>query len=112
MAIYTLNKQILIGPVVAGGKIYPYGDGSSRATFRIYTDSWKGGGAGSKPERVVEYHYIQVKNTVYDDLYELIEEGNLVLIEGESRSYRDKADREVRYTSASKISIIRKAKEK
>lgn len=96
-----------MGPVVGGGKITYFDNGGSSAGFNIMTDAYKPSADGGS-ERFVEYHRVQVTNRVFDDLEELILEGNIVLIEGPKQSY-EKGGSRVEYTKATSCSLIARA---
>lgn len=78
-----------MGPVCAGGKVTYFANGGSSAAFTIMTDAYKGSADGGS-ERFVEYHRVQVTNIIFDDLEDLMLEGNIVLVEGPSQSYEIK----------------------
>jgi single-stranded DNA-binding protein len=78
----TVNRHEIVGTVFgSGGKIRTFENGLSIANFRVMTDSFRAAGDGTY-ERKAEYHNVQVWNNVYDDLYDLICEGNVVMVSG------------------------------
>lgn len=102
--IATINRHTLMGIVTAGGKITYFANGGSSAGFHIMTDSYKPSGDGGS-ERFVEYHRVQVTNRVFDDLEDLMTEGNVVFIEGPKQSYEKNSTR-FEYTKAETCSLI------
>ena len=108
MKLTTINISIKAGQVAKGGKVSVFADGNSAAYFSIMTDSFKrtmGGGL----ERAMEFHAVSVSNEVFDDLYDLISEGNYVHIVGEDCSY-EKAGKTVKYIRAKQCSLLIDAK--
>lgn len=99
-----------MGPVTAGGKITYFRNGSSSAAFSIMTDAYKGSADGGS-ERFVEYHRVQVSNLVFDDLEDLMIEGNIVLVEGPSQSYESKGIT-YKYLKALSCSLIARGNSK
>ena len=110
MKLSTTNFSILIGPVQAGGKVTVFENGTTAATFYIATDSFKGSMDGGV-KRVTEYHQISVKSSVFDDLYDLILEGNIVHVQGQHVSYQYK-NAKFWQLQADKVSLLRSVKEK
>jgi len=104
MKLTTINIAIISGPVVKGGKVSVWPDGNSAAFFTVMTDSFRRTMAGGH-ERIVEYHACRVNNDVFDDLYELVAEGNYVHVSGDMCSY-EKAGKVYRYVRAEKCSLL------
>lgn len=109
MKISTINLSIIFGIVQAGGKVTVFENGTSVASFYIATDSLKGSPDGGV-RRVTEYHQISVKSAVFDDLYDLILEGNLVQVQGQHVSYMFK-NTKCWQVQADKVSLLRSIKE-
>lgn len=104
MKLTTTNIAIVTGPVAKGGKVSVWEDGNSTATFTIMTDAFKrtiGGGM----ERILEFHSISVSNDVFDDLYDLIVEGNYVHVVGQMCSY-EKGGKVFKYIRAKQCSLL------
>lgn len=93
-----------MGAVAGTGKITYFANGSSSAGFSIMTDAFKPSADGGS-ERFVEYHRVQVTSRIFDDLEDLISEGNIVMVEGPSQSY-EKNGVTVKYLKAETCSLI------
>ncbi len=93
-----------MGSVQKGGIIKYFDGGSAIANFYVMTHRMRLTAEKTK-ERKADFHRVQVKNIVFDDLEELIKEGNIVHISGESTSYEYNGV-EVKYIKADKCSII------
>jgi single-stranded DNA-binding protein len=93
-----------MGTVQSGGKVNYFANGQGKANFFLATDSYKKSGDGGI-ERVVEYHRVQVDNRQYDDLDELVKEGNIIMVQGEIRSYT-KDGIITKFTQAEKCSLM------
>jgi len=112
--IVTVNRHEIVGVVYGNhGTIKTFGTGKSVANFKLMTDTYAATADGNY-ERRSEYHNVQVWNSVYDDLYELIVEGNVVMIVGwcSQKMYFDKTagyEKQFAYTLAKECSLLVRA---
>ena len=104
MRYKTINLHIVMGEMQAGGKVNYFANGQGKANFILATDSYRKSGDGGV-ERVVEYHRCQVDNRQFDDLDLLVKEGNIVMVQGEVRSYV-KDGVITKFTQAEKCSLM------